>query len=1687
MSARWYRGPVLAHGPLPTPTAQTAVDLVFQALPAASFQGWGTFSLFVPGRDDDEEPDSMLELDLLVLGPYALYLMEIKEWSGRISGAGPTWVLEHEGARKEVQNPLPLLARKARLLKQALIYEDPALRQLWVEPLLFLPNADVDPVLLPQERRQVVTRRDLVRVFQLEERPSAADAPELSPPGDATIKAAARALNGLRRYRRPGYGSLAEDLPLLHRELSHDLREEVSSAGSDRETRVEQAAATWIIACAFLRVLEDRGLCEQRLAGEGAERAERTFLAQNPTRTLRDYLAWMLEEVARTPAGEAVLGPCLDALASQIPTSAGARALLTFFRERGSLSAPWVDLFQDLSTPRPLATPRFVSRFLVRLTLPPALDERGAATVRVLDPACGSGTLLLEALEQILALRERTEPDIAPCERVQASLGQVYGVDINPVAVLVARAGLVVAALDHLRRSGFERPGDIPPLRVHVGTADTLLGSSEAADAEAALILDQQYDVVVASPPSGPCEDTSRATQYKARYVSAHGEQWSLTTVFAERCIALTAPGGLFGLLVPRGFMEAEYGAAFVQDVLPRVELTRVIDASGAYLPGRSLPQVILVGRRQAPTSGAVRVVVAKRREPMTPPVPERGRLWTSITAHADEAGYEDDDIAVADVPQERLERHPWRLPTSGAEDLFRRLDERSSRTLREITTRITGGASPATHDWGEIIILDPDVASRLRIEPEAMRPLLRWWSIKGWTSEPTQLALLPPREPEHVPHGPAPSAGPARWPRFLWPYRALSGARRDHETEGQDRGLWLGAVGAQLDGLCLVGSGIGGACDFAAASDGCIAHAGVWVLRMRADAAEEEILALLGYLNSSTARFWMKEHPNPSRLSPLGPFSTVIPMDLPVPREILQPGPVRAEIAALAHRLHAAARERLECSPERAIERWDRASWNTLLLTFADARQRARRLLRQMIVDQEDLDWKVYAILGLTTEEQSRRAEGLALSSERPFAWLSERPPARLDPRLRQVWIERRRALGAQAPALRMLESASVKRDFEALREGRDEGRGVELDREPDELPPGGRRFTGRSGEDRSRRIALVCGRWLLDRLEEELRALEPPRGLTAHALRMRLERVEGARAVASRYAESRQVDLDAVTEELLAGNAVPYLAALRYTETGLEKRARWEEIWALQDRSDAGEKVELPAPRRYEPGDYRQSVLWELRGSLDVPRERFIAYPHAAPGGGETLYGWAGWDEEQRAAALRAMVDEQERHGAIPSRIAPLLAGLLELLPWLARLRRAAGGPLDTIEECRRIEDGARGLGMTIEDLRAFRPEAPPARALPLGTTEQREVMDEPVERRSSTRMRIEKLDLGGFTVFEEVHLDFAPGINVLIGENGTGKSHLLKLIYALLKEAGGRSTADDEREHSLRAQLADVFRPEDSLIGRLVRAGAEPARLRLTSDGGTTACEVSPQGDVTLVERAWSGAPDVLFIPSRDVLAMFEGFIPTYEDRELSFDVTYFDICVALQRLKLRGDAKAAADKLAAPIHALLGGSVELRGTRFYVDLGDGPREAHLVAEGLRKIAALAQLAQNGSIKAGGILLWDEPEANLNPKYIARLAEILLGLSRGGVQIILATHDYLLSHLLSLAVEQDAPGTSEMRFFSLHHERLLDPVEVETGSTLAHIEHNVILDEYASYYDRQRELFAQSVDIGHKVNDG
>ncbi len=352
----------------------------------------------------------------------------------------------------------------------------------------------------------------------------------------------------------------------------------------------------------------------------------------------------------------------------------------------------------------------------------------------------------------------------------------------------------------------------------------------------------------------------------------------------------------------------------------------------------------------------------------------------------------------------------------------------------------------------------------------------------------------------------------------------------------------------------------------------------------------------------------------------------------------------------------------------------------------------------------------------------------------------------------------------------------------------------------------------------------------------------------------------------------------------------------------------------------------------------------------------------------------------------------------------------------------------------------------------------------------------------------MKIQSITIENFTVFKEKRkLEFCDGINVLIGANGTGKSHLLKLIYSIMKagENGhAKSTLEaSSYENRLALKLAGVFKPDEDGINRLLsRApGMASSSIALATSEGSIGFDITGKNRLRKVKRDAAGATESIFLPSREVLAMYEGFLPSYEKRELAFDETYADLCKALSASQTRGQKEPFIRRLVEPLERALGGKIRLLGNRFYLMMKDGGQvEAHLLAEGWRKLGSLIQLIANGSLMENGFLFWDEPEANLNPRMVRTVVELLTRLAAKQVQVFIATHDYLLSNELSLMAEYrdqlPAGNRVPIRFFCLSRAQT-GTIDVDVGDSLPQLASNPILDEFAAHYDRETNYLTKS----------
>ena len=337
----------------------------------------------------------------------------------------------------------------------------------------------------------------------------------------------------------------------------------------------------------------------------------------------------------------------------------------------------------------------------------------------------------------------------------------------------------------------------------------------------------------------------------------------------------------------------------------------------------------------------------------------------------------------------------------------------------------------------------------------------------------------------------------------------------------------------------------------------------------------------------------------------------------------------------------------------------------------------------------------------------------------------------------------------------------------------------------------------------------------------------------------------------------------------------------------------------------------------------------------------------------------------------------------------------------------------------------------------------------------------------------MAIKKIVLENFTVFTNIELNFCDGVNVIIGENGTGKTHLLKLLYALCNYEYNETALKEDFHERFKEELFKVFPGDDDI--KLIRNHEynQNINVNILNELPKAVLKISfvsnnKKHNLTLLfhmyryneinpshgnARKKKMKIPAIFIPAKDMLS-HAGLEKDFAERNLPFDASHIDILNKAGVSTLKNIDKSM-HTIMTGISEIIGGRIVYKYDKYFVEKHNGMTvEFAMEAEGFKKLGTLYRLIDTGYLKKGHVLIWDEPEANLNPKMIPVVVDILLKLAGSGVQIFLATHDYNLMKYFSVKNADD-----QVVFISLYKTDNGVASEIENDYNL--LEHNAIVE--------------------------
>jgi len=221
-------------------------------------------------------------------------------------------------------------------------------------------------------------------------------------------------------------------------------------------------------------------------------------------------------------------------------------------------------------------TPTYIVDYIVKNTIGEIAKDKKAdlKNIKVLDPACGSGSFLIKAFDYLVTLDKKKNGEISQTKLdlsgASASYGRkteilkesIFGVDLDPKAVEIAQLNLLLKTAEKKHR--------LPALQNNIKCGNSLIDDTQIAGKRAFKWEDEfkeimnggGFDVVIGNPPYIRIQnlDEKDADFFNEKYVSGKIGNYDIYVLFVERALSLLKEGGYLGLILPNKFFTSKYG-----------------------------------------------------------------------------------------------------------------------------------------------------------------------------------------------------------------------------------------------------------------------------------------------------------------------------------------------------------------------------------------------------------------------------------------------------------------------------------------------------------------------------------------------------------------------------------------------------------------------------------------------------------------------------------------------------------------------------------------------------------------------------------------------------------------------------------------------------------------------------------------------------------------------------------------------------------------------------------------------------------------------------------------------------------------------------------------------------------------------------------------------------------------------
>ncbi len=418
-------------------------------------------------------------------------------------------------------------------------------------------------------------------------------------------------------------------------------------------------------------------------------------------------------------------------------------------------------------------TPSYIVEYIVKNTVGKLVEGKTPQQVsklRILDPACGSGSFLIGAYDYLLEWHRQWYVDngadkhakllyegpsgewqLKSAEKKRILLNNIHGVDIDPQAVEVTKLSLLLKVLEDETNESinsqltFFKERALPDLDNNIKWGNSLIGS-DFYENEQMMLLDEEehyrinvfdwkaafpkvfskrdpgFDAVIGNPPylriQGLQEHYGKQLDYFIEHYASAVKRFDLYLLFTEKGVQLLNTSGYLGFIIPHKFLNSAFGSG-LRDFLVKSSALESFISFGSNL----------IFDQASTYTGIITVRKAKNRlfSYYEFPIVPTQELQTGL------ACLEEEDFAIYD-PQD-LSSNPWAFGSTSTQKLLSKLGQKSATVgdvFESVFQGIVTGADaiyflkPMIENGKTVEVFSKREGKHVTIEKAALRPLLK-------------------------------------------------------------------------------------------------------------------------------------------------------------------------------------------------------------------------------------------------------------------------------------------------------------------------------------------------------------------------------------------------------------------------------------------------------------------------------------------------------------------------------------------------------------------------------------------------------------------------------------------------------------------------------------------------------------------------------------------------------------------------------------------------------------------------------------------------------------------------------------------------------------------------------------------------------------------------------------------------